>query len=191
MQKFLTDSGRKLPISVYAGVVVTSSRSSRRRTSNSEATKAFAIATSGSQTSLDKAQTFRHSLDNTRVSVNSIPRVDRLNSSGSALDCSKTKKNLFLVNTAASMRVLNILRHWITKHPFDFDDNLKLKEETLCLINQMLNESNLTDTERKVSKQIIQQLTIPIEKKKENTINIDFLLRPPTVNFKIFLKFFF
>ncbi len=32
---------KKLPINVFAGVVVTSSRSSRRRTSNCEAAKAF------------------------------------------------------------------------------------------------------------------------------------------------------
>lgn len=42
-----------LSASVYAGVVVTSSRSSRRRTSNCEATKLFALATSGSQSSLE------------------------------------------------------------------------------------------------------------------------------------------
>ncbi|CAF0754244.1 unnamed protein product [Brachionus calyciflorus] len=185
VQKILSDNhNRKLPISVYAGVVVTSSRSSRRRTSNSEATKAFAIATSGSQTSLDKAQTFRHSLDSAKTPVLSH-RVDRVNSTGPSLDCSKTKKNWAIVNTAASMRVLNVLRHWITKHPLDFDENLKLKEETLNLINQMLNESHLTDTERKVAKQIIQQLTIPLEKKKENLIDIDTLLRPPTTPGKV------
>lgn len=33
------------------------------------------------------------------------------------LDAQKVKSDWVIVNTAASMRVLNVLRHWITKHP--------------------------------------------------------------------------
>ena len=35
-----------------------------------------------------------------------------------AYDTQKSKCEWMMVNTAASMRVLNVLRHWITKHPF-------------------------------------------------------------------------
>lgn len=64
------------------------------------------------------------------------------------------------------MRVLNVLRHWVTKLPLDFDENGKLKEETLNLVHEMLNDSQLTETERKVAQGVMQQLTIPVEKKK-------------------------
>lgn len=47
-EKLIETQNKKIPLNIYAGAVVTSSRLSRRRISNSEATKAFAVATSGS-----------------------------------------------------------------------------------------------------------------------------------------------
>ena len=88
----------KSPISVYAGVVVTSSRSSRRRISSTEATKAFAVATSGGGPSETTAavsvtqkipQTARFSLDtsmNAKASLFNIAhRIDRTNSASKLL----------------------------------------------------------------------------------------------------------
>ena len=78
-----SESSSRKPINVYAGVVVTSSRSSRRRISNTEATKAFAVATSGSQQSLDR----NHSMDQTvhKASFCAVPRVDRVNSASTLI----------------------------------------------------------------------------------------------------------
>ena len=64
----------------------------------------------------------------------------------------------------------------------DFDENQKLKEETVNLISDILNDPHITETERKVAQGIIQQLNIPVEKKKELSVNIDLLLSPPLVS---------
>jgi hypothetical protein len=48
-EKLIETQNKKVPLNIYAGAVVTSSRLSRRRISNTEATKAFAVATSGCQ----------------------------------------------------------------------------------------------------------------------------------------------
>jgi hypothetical protein len=88
-----------------------------------------------------------------------------------------------MVNTAASMRVLNVLRHWVTKNPVDFDENPKLKEETLNLIQTILNHKHLTETEKKVAQDIVLQLSSPtVSKKFLTSANLESLLTPPTVN---------
>ena len=88
-----------------------------------------------------------------------------------------------IVITAASMRVLNILRHWMTKHPFDFDNSETLREETLELVEQMLTDPELTETERKVALAIVKQLHMPLEKRQEQqrarNASIESLLTPP------------
>ena len=120
----LTENPRNLPISVFAGAVVTSSRWSRRRISNHDATRAFAVATSGSQTSLESKPSIKTASDvSSKLSCNSSNRVDRINSTNpstglpSEFNTNRTRSEWAIVNTAASMRVLNVLRHWVTKHP--------------------------------------------------------------------------
>ena len=65
-EKLIETQNKKIPTNIFAGAVVTSSRLSRRRISNTEATKAFAVATSGSTTpqnltSQDKPASHRNS----------------------------------------------------------------------------------------------------------------------------------
>jgi hypothetical protein len=88
-----------------------------------------------------------------------------------------------IVLTAASMRVLNVLRHWMTKHPFDFDSSETLREETLALVEQMLTDPELTEPERKVALAIVKQLHMPLEKRLEleraRHASIESLLTPP------------
>lgn len=80
------------------------------------------------------------------------------------------------------MRVLNVLRHWITKHPLDFSQNQKLKDDTLQLVYKMLNDSQITDTEKKVATCIIQQLNAP---NLESKMKIEILLAKPIVKLKL------
>jgi hypothetical protein len=56
------------------------------RTSSTEATKAFAVATSGSQNSLDRNSLHRHSTDSAKLLSSKIHRIDRLNSAGILLE---------------------------------------------------------------------------------------------------------
>ena len=99
------------------------------------------------------------------------------------------------------MRVLNVLRHWITKHPLvksvnnffnsislnknkmeykfqDFSENQVLRDETLNLVNDILNDENITDTEQKVAYGIIQQLNDVINKSKAAVNILKFLATP-------------
>ena len=45
----------------------------------------------------------------------------------------------------------------------------------------MINDGQITDTEKKVAQNLIQQLNLPMEKKLEHVVNIDMLLVPPGV----------
>jgi len=56
-EKLIETQNKKIPINIFAGAVVTSSRLSRRRISNTEATKAFAVATSGCQSTQSSEET--------------------------------------------------------------------------------------------------------------------------------------
>ena len=164
------NTNKKNPISIYAGVVVTSSRSSRRRISNVEATKLFALATSGSS----------QNKNNHQVANNKMTENNRTNS---AVILNFHKKPLnadwVIVNTAASMRVLNVLRHWVAKHPMDFIENLQLKEETVRLLEKMLEDINLTDTEKKVAEGIVNQLNMPTQVRSDLITGLDALLAQP------------
>lgn len=90
-----------------------------------------------------------------------------------------------IVNTAASMRVLNVLRHWVAKHPMDFIENTQLKEETVQLLSKMLEDTNLTDTEKKVAEGIVNQLNMPIEIEINLIKDLDALLTQPEVIYKL------
>ena len=65
----------------------------------------------------------------------------------------------------------------------DFDENEELKDRTLELVNQLLQDEQLTETEKKVAQSIVQQLTLPPEKRISNRINLDALLIPPEVEY--------
>jgi hypothetical protein len=69
----------------------------------------------------------------------------------------------------------------VTKHGLDFSENVKLKEETISLIYDMLGDAHLTETEKKVARAIVQQLNLLQEKTAENSRLIEKLLMPPTV----------
>ncbi|KAB7497016.1 hypothetical protein Anas_05588 [Armadillidium nasatum] len=86
------------------GVVITSSRQSQRRSSSASAAAAFAVATAGSSNPRDLPKTppssrFSIVSDNRRPSFKERP-------------CRQES----IISTAATMRVLNVLRHWVSKH---------------------------------------------------------------------------
>ncbi|CAF4459443.1 unnamed protein product, partial [Didymodactylos carnosus] len=146
---------------VLPGVVVTSSRSSRRRISSAAATHAFAVATSG-----ESPKVIRHE------------RLGSTTGPSSSQAAREQKGNEWIiVNTATTMRVLNVLRHWLTKHPLDFHTNVKLKEMVLELLQDMLLNGHLIAAEHKAAVSIIKQLeTDDIDKK---AAELEMLLNPP------------
>ncbi|XP_028982253.1 uncharacterized protein LOC114841439 [Diachasma alloeum] len=146
-------------ISSKAGVVITSSRQSHRRSSTSTAATAFAIATSGSSNPPDKA----------------VGYYDGNHRSGSCRDRSKRKET---VSTAATMRVLNVLRHWVSKHSQDFEFNHQLKNLTIEFLDDIVGSPNLLPAEHKAASQLLR--LISKEEPENSEIDLQKLLAPPS-----------
>ncbi|KAK2164820.1 hypothetical protein LSH36_58g06014 [Paralvinella palmiformis] len=144
------------------GTVVTSSRASKRRMSSSAATAAFAAATAGSANPKDQPKS-----------------VSKLHAGSSNLKVNNlNKKRESVISTAATMRVLSVLRHWVAKHSQDFEENHELKARVKDLLEEMVCNTNLLPAEHKAAASILRVLT-----KEEESIMVDLnvLLQPPPV----------
>ncbi|XP_016894024.1 ras-specific guanine nucleotide-releasing factor 2 isoform X2 [Cynoglossus semilaevis] len=71
----------------------------------------------------------------------------------------KTCDKEFLIRRAATNRVLNVLRHWVSKHSQDFDMNRELKSGVMSLLEEMLRDPDLLPQERKATTNIISALS--------------------------------
>nr|XP_020449528.1 ras-specific guanine nucleotide-releasing factor 2 isoform X1 [Monopterus albus] len=65
----------------------------------------------------------------------------------------------FIIRRAATNRVLNVLRHWVSKHSQDFEMNLKLKMSVVCLLEEVLRDPDLLPQERKATANILSALS--------------------------------
>lgn len=136
------------------------------RSSTSTAAAAFAIATSASSNPPDKIL----------GSAN-----DGNNRSGSCRDKYRRKESV--MSTAATMRVLNVLRHWISKHSQDFELDQKLKNLTIEFLEDIVYSPNLLPAEHKAASQLLRLITK--EESENNKIDLKKLLTPPTVSNKM------
>ncbi|XP_011305248.1 ras-specific guanine nucleotide-releasing factor 2 [Fopius arisanus] len=150
-------------IPTKAGVVITSSRQSHRRSSTSTAATAFAIATSGSSNPPDKPSDYS----------------DESNRSGSCRDHNKRRET---VSTAATMRVLNVLRHWVSKHFQDFEFNHQLKNLTIEFLDDIVGSPNLLPAEHKAASQLLR--FISKEEQEHRKISLHALLATPSIQSK-------
>ncbi|KAM3958384.1 LOW QUALITY PROTEIN: ras-specific guanine nucleotide-releasing factor 1 [Aphomia sociella] len=130
------------------GVVITSFRQSHRRSSTSTAAIAFAVATSGAS--------------NPRSPPTSPPAAPRRDS---------------VISTAATMRVLNVLRHWISKHSHDFWVDEDLRVMTMEFIKEIQNSPALLPAEHKAATQLLRHL----ESVPETKVDLHALLASPSV----------
>ena len=53
-----------------------------------------------------------------------------------------------MINTAATMRVLNVLRHWVSKHSQDFECDPELKAAVKDLLEEMVSKGSLTAVDK-------------------------------------------
>ncbi|KAF4533003.1 hypothetical protein B566_EDAN000692 [Ephemera danica] len=156
-----------------AGVVITSFRQSQRRSSTSSAAAAFAIATSASSNPRDHThppppqQTLRQS---GRCSVG-----DAMSLRGSCRDRNRRKESV--MSTAATMRVLNVLRHWVSKHAQDFEMDHRLKNMTIEFLDDIIYSPNLLPAEHKAASQLLRLITR--EEPEHVKIDLNLLLAPP------------
>ncbi|XP_055880494.1 ras-specific guanine nucleotide-releasing factor 2-like isoform X5 [Biomphalaria glabrata] len=151
------------PTRAKAGTVVTSSRASKRRSSSSAATTAFAAATAGLASCADQQQ----------------KGISRYLSVGTGtLDARPVmKKRESVISTAATMRVLNVLKHWVSKHQQDFESDPDLKQQVIDLLDEMVVNSNLLPAEHKAAASILR--TISKEPSPDKKVDLTQLLLPP------------
>lgn len=96
-----------------------------------------------------------------------------------------------IMSSAATMRVLSVLRHWISKHRDDFESptsagDLRLKSLTVEFLEDVLSSPQLLPAEHRAASQLLQLLSrddpSPIVK-----VDLNALLAPPTVSITLIL----
>ncbi|XP_066901194.1 ras-specific guanine nucleotide-releasing factor 2 isoform X3 [Halyomorpha halys] len=129
------------------------------RSSTSTAAAAFAIATSASS--------------NPRDNGSGPCTVSRESRPGSR------RRKESVMSTAATMRVLNVLRHWVSKHAQDFEQDFKLKSLTIEFLEDIICSPNLLPAEHKAASQLLRLITK--EEPAGSRVDLDKLLAiPPT-----------
>lgn len=73
-----------------------------------------------------------------------------------------------VLSSAATMRVLSVLRHWVAKHSQDFDDP-RLKDLTVSFLEDILCSPALLPAENKAASQLLRLLTREEAKKTDLT----------------------
>ncbi|CAH2011128.1 unnamed protein product [Acanthoscelides obtectus] len=116
-----------------AGVVITSFRLPKRRSSNS-AVAAFAIATSACSNPRDV-----------------VPAQEQ--------EDAERARHKERVMSSACIRVVNVLQHWISEHPQDFKNDPKLKNMTIEFLDDIIYSPNLLPAEHTAAAQLLKMLT--------------------------------
>nr|XP_043886517.1 ras-specific guanine nucleotide-releasing factor 1-like isoform X2 [Solea senegalensis] len=125
------------------GMVVSSCRELDNNRSALSAASAFAIATAGANEGTPTKEKYR------RMS---------LASAGFPTDQRNGDKE-FVIRRAATNRVLNVLRHWVSKHSQDFELNTELKMRVIGFLEEVMHDPELLTQERKAAANIIRTLT--------------------------------
>ncbi|KFP07242.1 Ras-specific guanine nucleotide-releasing factor 1, partial [Calypte anna] len=125
------------------GVVMTSCRDLDSTRSALSAASAFAIATAGANEGTPTKEKYR------RMSLASaVFPTDQRNGDKE-----------FVIRRAATNRVLNVLRHWVSKHSQDFETNEELKFRVIGFLEEVIHDPELLTQERKAAANIIRTLT--------------------------------
>uniref|UniRef100_A0A4W3JPQ0 Ras protein specific guanine nucleotide releasing factor 1 n=1 Tax=Callorhinchus milii TaxID=7868 RepID=A0A4W3JPQ0_CALMI len=131
---------------LYVSMVVTTCREMDGNRSSLSAASAFAIATAGANEGTPTKEKLRRMI------------------------CDKE----FVIRRAATNRVLNVLRHWVSKHSQDFNVNSELKSKVIGFLEEVIHDPELLTQERKAAANIIRLVVFTVT---------DFLLKTVAIFF--------
>ncbi|XP_041465330.1 ras-specific guanine nucleotide-releasing factor 2-like isoform X3 [Lytechinus variegatus] len=130
---------------VSAGVVVTSSRMSTRRSSCSSAAVAFAAATAGAT----NAKEF-----GAPNNMLSRKRAKKSYGRGKLQSCLSKE----VISSAATVRVINVIRHWVSKFSKNFEYDEGLRNRVLEFLEEVATNPNLLPSEHRAASTIQRQI---------------------------------
>ncbi|XP_059080751.1 ras-specific guanine nucleotide-releasing factor 2-like isoform X2 [Tigriopus californicus] len=89
------------------------------------------------------------------------------------------KRKMSLTSSVSTMRVLSVLRHWVTKHTQDFESNVQLKNLTIEFLEDIICTPTLLPSEHRASSQLLRMLTK--DEPSTSKFNLDEILTPTQV----------
>ncbi|CAL8081324.1 unnamed protein product [Calicophoron daubneyi] len=101
------------------------------------------------------------------------------NNQASQSNLRQQDRHSLIMTTASCLRVLNVVRHWITKFPEDFDGDLELKNEMKSLLEMLVSCSNLQPNDQKAAGQLLRQMVC--DQLVQNRIDLEEILTPVQV----------
>ncbi|XP_016898396.2 ras-specific guanine nucleotide-releasing factor 2, partial [Cynoglossus semilaevis] len=85
----------------------------------------------------------------------------------------------FIIRRAATNRVLNVMRHWVSKHSQDFEMNVELKMSVICLLEEVLRDPDLLPQERKATANILSAFSQ--DEQDDAQLRIEDILQMPDI----------
>lgn len=82
------------------------------------------------------------------------------------------------MRSMATLRVLSVLRHWVSKHSQDFVNDPKLSQGVQTFLQDLMTDMNLLPAEHKAIAQL-QQMVQKANQTRAGQVDLDLLLAPP------------
>ncbi|KAF7262027.1 hypothetical protein EG68_00650 [Paragonimus skrjabini miyazakii] len=90
------------------------------------------------------------------------------------------KRRSMIMATASCLRVLNVVRHWITKFPDDFDSDPVLKQKMKGLLETLVSCQHLLPNDQRAAGQLLRQMVC--DQLVQNRVDLDDILTPTQIS---------